>query len=62
MRKVVYELRSEPNRIVFESVYILNVPYRHRYEVTNIVAQAIRLEPVYNVRDYSLGELKDALC
>ena len=61
MRKVVYELRSEPHRMAYESVYILNSPYRHRYELTNIVVQAIRLEPAYNVRDYSVGELKDAL-
>ena len=61
MRKVVYELRSEPNRLAYESVYILNSPYRHRYELTNIVVQALRLEPAYGVRDYSVGELKEII-
>ena len=66
MKKVVYELRSVPNQVAYDSVYCTNFPYRNHasqriYEMANKVAQASRLESVYNVRDYSHYELKDTM-
>jgi hypothetical protein len=64
VRKVVYELRSVPNQISYESVYNSVFPYRDTisqkiYEMANKVALVTRGEFTYNLQNYTYDELKD---